>query len=313
MDSSAIRFTALALPVLLVAGCGGGSDGGGGTGTLSLGLTDAPVDGVSEVRVEFTGITVKPKNGSAIDFTFDEPLSVDLLSLDETNTATLLNGETVPAGEYNWIRLHVNAEFDNVRDSYVVDANGEHELWVPSGENSGLKLVSGFTVLAGGEASFLIDWNLRMGLVAPGGQPGYKLQPALRIIDMARYGAIEGTVASSLVTDGSCTADPNTGAGNEVYVFSGGGVSPDDIDGVPPEPLATAKVRLDAVSGNYEYRAAFLPVGSYTVAFTCQAANDLVPDPNDPGADVDDAIVFTPGQDATVTDGATTIVNFGTI
>lgn len=311
MHGTTMRRAAALLAVVFIGGCGGGGGGDSGTGQLSLGLTDAPVDGVAEVWVQFTGVTVKPQSGPAIDFAFEAPLSVNLLALDETNTATLLNGEDVPAGEYNWIRLNVNAEFDGVMDSYVIeDGGGQIELRVPSGENSGLKLVSGFTVLAGGEASFVIDWNLRMGLVAPGGQPGYKLQPALRIVDMAEYGAVEGTVATALITDGSCTADPNTGEGNEVYVFSGSGVTPDDIDGVVPEPLATAQVRLDDTSGNYEYRAAFLPVGDYTVAFTCQAADDLVPDPDNPGADIDDAIAFTAGVDAAVGDGQTTTVNF---
>lgn len=312
MHGKTMRCGAALLAVLFIGGCGGGGGGGdSGTGQLSVGLTDAPVDGVAEVWVQFTGVTVKPKNGPAIDFVFDAPLSVNLLALDETNTETLLNGEDVPAGEYNWMRLNVDAEFDGVMDSYVVeDGGGQVELRVPSGANSGLKLVSGFTVLAGREASFMIDWNLRMGLVAPGGQPGYKLQPALRIVDMAEYGAIEGTVDTALITDGSCTADPNTSEGNEVYVFSGSGVTPDDIDGALPEPLATAKVQLDDVSGNYEYRAAFLPVGDYTVAFTCQAADDLVPDPDNPLADVDDAIAFTAGVDAVVSDGQTTTVNF---
>lgn len=313
MHGKILRYGAPWLLVLMLVSCGDGGDDdtSGGTGTLSLGLTDAAVDGVSKVRVEFTGITVKPKDGQAIDFEFDTPLSVDLLSLDENNVETLLNDEEVPAGEYSWIRLNVNAEFDGVMDSYVEeDGGGQVELWVPSGGNSGLKLVSGFTVLAGSEARFIIDWNLRMGLVAPYGQPGYKLQPALRITDMAQYGTIEGTVDTSLLSDTACTADPNTGDGNVVYIFSGNGVVPDDIDGVDPEPLATADVSLDFVSGNYEYRAAFLPAGPYTVAFTCQGTDDNVPDPLDPDFDVDDAISFTAGVDASVTDGQTTTVDF---
>jgi len=309
----------LGLPVLvlqaaLLGGCGGGGGSDNGTGQISVGITDGAVDGVAEVWVQFTGVTLKPKNGSAIDFVFDMPLSVNLLTLNETNTQVLLNGEDVPAGEYNWIRLNVNAEFDGAMDSYVVeDGGGQVELRVPSGVNSGLKLVSGFTVMAGATASFVIDWNLRMGLVAPNGQPGYKLQPALRITDLAQYGAIGGTVDTALITAAGCTADPNSGDGNVVYVFSGSGITPDDIDGAAPEPLATADVRLSSESGNYEYRAAFLPVGFYTVAFTCQGADDRAPDPDAPGTDVDDPIGFTAGVDAEVTDGLTTVVNFDPI
>jgi hypothetical protein len=153
---------------------------------------------------------------------------------------------------------------------------------ISTSRNSGLKLVSGFTVVAGCEASFVIDWNLREGLVQAPGQDGYKLQPALRITDLQEYGTIAGTVATALVTAEGCTSDPNTGEGNSVYVFSGAGVTPDDFDGTAPEPLATAEVRLDIGSGNYEYMATFLAPGDYTVAFTCMAGDDAVPDANPP-------------------------------
>jgi hypothetical protein len=64
------------------------------------------------------------------------------------------------------------------------------------------------------------------------------------------------------------------------------------------------------MSGNYEYKATFLPVGPYTIAFTCQAADDVVPDPDNPQLDADDAIQFTAGVDADVTNGQVTTVNF---
>lgn len=304
------RTALMALGISLVAACGGGS-GGGSSGSLTLAVTDGPVDGVDQVVVEFTGVTLKPQGGTAFDVVFDAPLAIDLKSLNSGNSELLLDAETVPSGRYEWIRLNVNAEFDTVLDSYVVEeGGGQVELRVPSGDNSGLKLVSGFTVVAGGEAAFVIDWNLREGLVDAPGQQGYKLQPALRITDMQEYGTIAGTVATGLVSAEGCTSDPNTGEGNTVYVFEGAGVTPDDIDGADPEPLATAEVRLDIGSGNYEYTAAFLAPGAYTVAFTCMATDDQVPDTDNPGPDVDDPIVFTAGVDATVTDGNTTPVNF---
>lgn len=304
------QLSLTAFLILALTGCGGGG-GGSGTGTLNLAMTDAPVDGVDQVVVEFTGVTLKPQGGAAFDVTFDQPVSVDLKTLHSGNTELLLGGEIVPAGRYEWVRLAVNAEFDSVLDSYVMEqGGGQVELWVPSGANSGLKLVSGFTVVAGGESSFVIDWNLREGLVQPPGQPGYKLQPALRITDMQEYGTIEGTVDAVLVSDPTCTSDPNTGEGNVVYVFSGSAITPDDIDGVDPEPLTTAEVRLDDMNGAYFYRVPFLAPGDYTLAFTCHAADDRVPDDENPGADVNDPIVFTSGTDATVVADQTTTVDF---
>jgi Domain of unknown function (DUF4382) len=296
--------------IAILAGCGGGG-GGGGSGALSLAITDAPVDGVEQVIVEFTGVTLKPAGGAAFDVEFDAPVTVDLKALDAGNSELLLDGEIVPAGRYEWLRLAVNAEFDDRFDSYVVeDGGGQVELRVPSGANSGLKLVSGFTVVAGGESSFVIDWNLRQGLVKPPGQPGYKLQPALRITDMQEFGSIEGMVDAALVTAESCTSDPNTGEGNAIYLFAGADIAVDDIDGIDPEPLTIADVRLDETSGEQRFRATFLAPGDYTLAFTCQAGDDEVPDDEVPAADVDDPIAFTAGVNATVVADQTVVVDF---
>jgi len=298
----------------LTAACGGGSSGGfAASGSLTIAITDAPVDGVDQVVVEFTGISVKPQEGPPIDFDFDEPRSIDLRALTGDKTELLLDGASLPVGPYNWLRLHVNAELDGVLDSYVrrIDDGGQYELRVPSGGASGLQLVHQFNVLAGSETAFVIDWNLRQGLVRPPGLGGaYLLQPVLRIIDLAEYGTIAGSVSPTLLTAPGCTGNMNTGFGNAVYVFPGANVIPADIDGSESDPLTVAEVRLDDLSGNWEYQAAFLPPGQYTVAFTCQAGDDRVPDPDNPGGDFSDDIEFTSGVNAAVNVGETTVVNF---
>jgi hypothetical protein len=61
---------------------------------------------------------------------------------------------------------------------------------------------------------------------------------------------------------------------------------------------------LNDNTGIYEYTAAFLPAGAYTLAFTCQARVD------DPEAE--DPVLFVPvaGLEASVTAGRTTTLNF---
>jgi hypothetical protein len=204
------------------------------------------------------------------------------------------------------MKLHVNAQFDNVFDSYVIDdEGGQIELRIPPDR---LKLGNHFVVPKGGQSEFVIDWNLRMGLTNPVGQPGYKLQPSLRITDMVEYGTIEGTVNSNLLppTNEDCSSDLNDEDGNVVYVFEGSGIDPDDIDDIDPDPLTTADVKMDSDSGDYEYRVTFLPPGPYTVAFTCQAADDVIPDPELPELEVDDDIDFPSSSNATVVDDEVT-------
>lgn len=270
-------------------------------GLVTIGITDAPVDEVSAVVVEFTGVTLKPSSGDEIIITFDAPKNFDLLTLTGGLTAELLQETEVPVGTYNWVRLAVNAEFDSVFDSWAMTPAGQVELRVPSGGNSGLKLVSGFTVTQNQSTNLVIDWDLRKALTDPLGQPGFHLRPALRVTDLASYGALTGTLAEALVTDESCTNDLALDTGNAVYLYNDVVNVPADIGDVVTEPFATATVSQN-VDGVYVYEVNFLSVGKYTAAFTCQASDD------DPA--IDDDIVFSAPQTLMIDDGVTTVINF---
>jgi hypothetical protein len=304
---------------LALGGCAGGDDPT--TGQLSLAVTDAPVDEAEHVVVAFTGVELKPANGPSQTFHYclvpvtDEELTedgateelvvqteacetpgtrqIDLLALHGGGSELILDDVTVPAGRYNWVRLMVVPGYP---DSYItLSDGGDHDLDVPSGE---LKLVQGFVVPAGGSASFTIDFDLRKAVTDPVGQEGYKLRPALRLVDNVEVGSIQGTVAAELVHDASCT-DDNGGA---VYVWNGVDATPMDIRDENGDPITTAMVRMND-EGAYVYRAAFLPGGDYTVAFTCQAVDD------DPEAA--DEIAFVEAANVTVTAGQNTVHHFG--
>jgi hypothetical protein len=110
--------------------------------------------------------------------------------------------------------------------SYVVDASGQHSLRIPSGAQTGLKLVRGFTMPAGGRADFTIDFVLQKSIIAPPGQsPDYLMKPVLRMTNNVEVGTIAGTFAAqSLSAIPACT-----GKAPVVYLFEGGNVTPDDI------------------------------------------------------------------------------------
>jgi hypothetical protein len=270
------------IPVLFVAAalaaCGGG--GGSGTtkqqtGTLKLSLTDAPVDSAQEVWIQFRAVEFKPVGADPVTQDLKDaqgvatPKRINLLPLQNGRTAVLLDGVTLPAGSYEWVRLIVDNE-TNVRDSYVVVNGNECELRIPSGDESGLKMVSGFTLPAAGTAALTADFDLRKSIRQPPGQQGsgtnctqaYLLKPVLRLVQDSQVGAITGKVDPSLFAAAGCT--------RMVYAFSdgtnaAGSTVPDDYDGVAPDPVQM--VKADAVTGNYQV--SFLPAGNYTLAFTC--------------------------------------------
>ena len=289
-----------------LAGCGGG--GGGDSprdGRMSLSVTDAPLDDASSVVVQFSGVAFK-REGDAAEVVRNlspSPRQLNLLEYQQGRAALLLDNVTLPAGRYEWIRLIVDNE-TNVRDSYIVLADGkECELRVPSGAESGLKLNRGFELAADGSAALTIDFDLRKSIHAPPGQEGaapdctqaYLMRPTLRVVDNANVGAIAGTIDSALVTE---TCLP------KVYIFSGAGIVPDDLEEAAisndVDPLLATDVSIQNGSTGYSYRAAFLPPGAYTVAFTC----------SDDDPTLDDTLTFLAPKPATVQANLIATVDF---
>ena len=278
------------------------TSGGGDEGTVNLGVTDAPVDEATRVVVQFTGVQVQPAEGQRIDIGFDSPRQVDLLALQGSDSELLLAGETLPAGNYQFVRLQVDAQRDTL-DSFIEFNDGSQvSLFIPSGSQTGLQLSGGFTVAANGESNFTVDFDLRKSITNPQGQPDYFLRPSLRLVDNATVGHIAGMIDPLLVTDDSCSNQIASDTGNAVYLFTGSDATPDDI-GSAAEPESSAIVRLDDSNGLYSYKIGFVSAGNYTVAFTCQALDD------DPEAD--EEIAFGGQSNVTVTAGSTATANIG--
>ena len=295
---SVLGAVACILALAMCAACGGGGSSSPSlsappVGKLNLRITDSPVTSAKRVVVQFTGLEIKP-SAAADPVVFDfAPRQIDLLALDGGGSEVLLSGETLPAGDYDWIRLKVNAGKDG-SDSFIeLDDGSVHPLFIPSGNQTGLKLIQGFTIGAGSTHDFTIDFDLRKSVIHPPGLGDpYLLKPVLRLVDNLQVGTLEGTVANALIVDGCKPA---------VYLYSGAGVVPDDVGSATP-PLTTTAVTLDNTTGDYRYKLAFVPVGANTVAFTCASDRDA--------ADADDAITFAAPLPATVVAGQTTTVNF---
>ena len=306
----------IALPIL--AACGGSDSGS--SSTMNLSIADGPVDSANHVVIEFTGVELQPSGGgNAITFNFASPKQIDLLTLQNGNAATLLSGVSVPAGDYDWIRLLLNVgSNDAVTGSYIEISGAQYPLIVPSGEQTGLKLVQGFTMTANQVANFTIDFVLQQAITAPAGQQiggvqAYLLRPALRLIDNVQAGGISGTVALSTLQGHtpSCLDSSGNPTTAHVYIFSGTGATLTDVQidpttGLPPaghvNPVVTPPITYSSSSQQYVYMQPFLLAGTYTLAVACGA--------DDPSSA--DTLAFVPpaGVTATVMANQTTTVNF---
>ncbi len=267
------RYLPVALATALVAACGGGSGGSSSdskatTGSMKLSVTDAPVDSAQEVWVQFRAVEFKPEGGAPVMQELKDangtptPRRINLLPLQNGRTSVLLDGVQLPAGNYEWLRLIVDNE-SNVRDSYIMVEGNECELRIPSGDESGLKLIRGFTLPAGGSLALTADFDLRKSIRQPPGQQGmgvnctqgYLMKPVLRLVQDSEAGAITGRVDPSLLSAADCT--------RMVYAFSdgtnaAGTTVPDDYDGTAPDPVQM--VKADAVTGAYQL--SFLPAAT---------------------------------------------------
>jgi hypothetical protein len=320
--------------LLSLAACGGGSDGSGkgaDTGVLKLGITDSPVDGAEAVVVQFTGVELKPREGApfSIDFSSNgapAPRTIELLSLQGGKRAVLLDGATVPAGEYEWMRLKIVPD-PTATLSYVRIAGQQCEMRIPSGAETGLKLIRGFTVGVGTTTDMTIDFDVRKSLVAPPGQrsslqqctQGYLLKPVLRVADMLEVGTVSGRVDAALMANRACAAPESNNAG-VVYLFGPYGTEPapvpDDLDGLATDgadAIATANVD----KATFQYTIGFVPMGRYVVAYTCDRDDPTVDADTDQAATpppaVDEGVNFAPpaGVAIVVSAGQTTTADFG--
>lgn len=270
----------LAGAALGLTACGG--SGADTMGQVKLAVADAPVDGAQAVVVKFTGVELTANGGNPVDITFTQPKTIDLLNQSGTASAVLFD-QPIPAGSYGQIRLMVVADGDP-SNSYIMLSDGSmHGLQVPSGSETGLKLVSGFTVPSSGVADYTIDFDLRQAITCPPGQaPVCTLKPAERLVDNTTVGNIQGVVSNTLVPSG-CTPG--------VYLYSGTVTAPADMNSAASssdtnQPLAS-KVPVANSQTPYYYQFTFLVPGTYTVAFTCQTAQD--------NADqADSAVTFNP-------------------
>ena len=176
-----------------------GTGGSDGTGTLKLGLTDAPFpfDLVAEANVTIDRVEIV---GGAVDDT----TAADSTEADEEEIITLveqteqynllalrdsvasLTEKEIPAGSYSQIRLIVS-------DASILLKNGDsYDLKVPSGAQTGIKvLLPNFRVEEGIETELTLDFVVSESFVVqgdpstPAGIKGFIFTPVIKPEGMA--------------------------------------------------------------------------------------------------------------------------------
>ena len=194
-----------------LAACGGsgGSDSGsvssdGGVGTLSTSLTDSSTDEYQAVYVTIARVEVH-HDGNGSWQTVAEPnktynlldlvngvredLGIASLDAGHYTQMRLIIGETAEAGGINM--FSVSHPYAN----YIINLADEvHELKVPSGTNTGLKIVNGFNINENQTTELILDFDAMRSVVKAGKSGKYLLKPTIKVLDTADYAIVSGQV-----------------------------------------------------------------------------------------------------------------------
>ena len=260
-------------------------------GRVSLSITDAPVDGVDEVNLAIKSVVFEADDGETTEVDYSPVLLIDLLTLTNGVTEQLVSSESLNQGNYRSVSLKLDIEASSV----VVDGT-DFSITMPTDAESGLKANKDFEVKTSNDVNLVIDFDLRKSL-HPVDNSNYVLRPSVRLVVESETGSVTGNIASSLLSSDSQCFD-NAGAVTAVvYVFSGKDTAVNDIAGASTDPLSSARV-----DGDFNYTAAFLESGDYTLSLTCEAIND---DPS-----VDDTIAFLATHNVVVEKAQSVTQNF---
>jgi hypothetical protein len=197
------------------SGGGGSSSGGGGVGTLSLSLTDASTDRYKAVYVTITDIQVHQPGGNENNpnswYSVDmprTPMTVNLLDL-VNGVREDLGLVDLEAGAYTQMRLIIgqtperNGTINILSQphpyaNYVVDLNDDyHELKVPSGSQSGYKIIGGFDINTNSTTELILDFDANRSVVEAGNSGQWLLKPTVKVKYPDEDALIEGRVTDS--------------------------------------------------------------------------------------------------------------------
>ena len=214
------RIVIAGLGVLLVMGslmaCSDSTGPEDGTGTLRVNLVDSPTQltAVDALEVVFKEVLVhRSSNANTTDegwFTVlpdtlpEAARAFDLLKLVNGVFATLGEVE-LEAGTYTQVRIMLESA------TLTVDGTPQ-DLFIPSGDETGIKLVSSFTVDPNVITEITVDFDVAQSLhEAPPGRGNYILRPTIRLVQNILSGTISGTVTPTGIGAVVFALEPSSG------------------------------------------------------------------------------------------------------
>ena len=211
----------LSIGLLMLTACGGSSSSGSAEpGTLSLQMVDATTPDFKAIYVTIDRVEVFREGEDENGITVATPQKTyNLLELVNGVQETLGEEELAP-GNYTQMRLILSEtpddglnllEANHPYANYFIatgEAEGDpdqiEELKVPSGLQSGIKLVNTFTIASNEETQLILDFDAARSVVVAGSSGKHILKPTIKVVASA------ATVQGRVVEEGTEVPLPNT-------------------------------------------------------------------------------------------------------
>ncbi len=293
---------------LALVSCGGGGSSGGSptpgssTSTLSVSLVDGPFrttgGTVTAVNIALAKVEAVGTNGTQTIATYTPAQQINLLNYTSQSSALQLGSASIPAGQYQQLRLVLDVS--NANSTSVVINGTTYPLTIPSATGpagfsnatsidsgdgpgtAGIKVNVGLNAQAGQVYGFVIDFNAAESIVSAGASGKYLLKPVLIATAQSLAGSIAGVVKNNAGT---------TVVANAQVVAQQNGT--------------TINSGVTDANGNYQINA--LPVGTYTLIVNNQWTSQAGVSNTATGSDGSAPVTYP--SPVTVTNGQTTTVN----
>jgi hypothetical protein len=214
-------FSMVCILGLLSCGGGGGGSSSGGvvpTGTASVALVDSASEDYAAVYVTIRDIQFhlggnenSSKSWRSIQQGIDYPVTVNLLEL--VNGVRLdLGIVELPAGHHTQMRLildevpeqgtiNILSQAHPFANYVIIDKDPNdainpvaHELKVPSGDKTGVKIVGGYYISANQTTELILDFDACRSVVQAGSSGQWHLKPTIKFGETPDYSIIKGKV-----------------------------------------------------------------------------------------------------------------------
>ncbi len=205
---SKLNLVLLCLSVgIFLTACGDGGNSSTSNGTLKTALSDSTTDEYQAVYVTIARVEVHHDKDGSWETVATPGMTFNLLDLVNGVRAPL-GVSSLATGHYTQMRLIIGKSAGNSMNmlgmqhphaNYNIDQAGMvHEMKVPSGTNSGLKIVNGFDINENQTTELLLDFDAMHSVVKAGSSGQYLLKPTIKVLDTASYASVYGTVTDAV-------------------------------------------------------------------------------------------------------------------